>query len=173
MESIGDGIADAVANFFSDPVVGLVVRLVIAYIVLIWLAAALWAFLDMRRRSSSLIAAYGSATLVILATPVLFPAAILVHTVLRPDELASERDLNDLRHTAFSLETEPRCEGCHRRVEADWLICPYCRRQLAHRCQTCGATVGLDWTACGWCAADLDGSGDGSRAGSFRATGGA
>lgn len=168
MESFGDAIADAVVAVFADPVVGLVIRLVAAYIVLIWLAAALWAFVDMRRRSSSLVAAYASATLVILATPVLFPAAILVHTVLRPDELASERHVNDLRHTAFSLDAEPRCEGCYRRVEEDWLLCPYCRRQLAHRCQTCGATVGLDWSACGWCAADLDGAGDGSGAGSWR-----
>jgi RNA polymerase subunit RPABC4/transcription elongation factor Spt4 len=160
MDSIGDAIADAFATVFADPFVGLLVRLIAAYIVLIWLASALWVFVDTRRRSTSLVAAYGSAAMVILSTPLLFPAAILVHTVLRPDELASERQLDDLRHTAFALDTEPRCENCNRRVEDDWLICPYCRRQLTHRCQTCGRTVGLDWSVCGWCAADLDGSGD-------------
>ncbi|HET9347091.1 MAG TPA: zinc ribbon domain-containing protein [Candidatus Limnocylindrales bacterium] len=159
MDSIGDAIADAFATVFADPFVGLLFRLIAAYIVLIWLASALWVFVDTRRRSTSLVAAYGSAAMVILATPLLFPAAVLVHTVIRPDELASERHLEDLRHTAFELDVEPRCDGCDRRVEDDWLLCPWCRRQLTHRCQSCGRPVGLDWTVCGWCAADLDGSG--------------
>ena len=162
MDAFGDAIGDAFATVFADPVVSIVFRLAAAYLVLIWLASALWVFVDTRRRSSSLVAAYGSAALVILATPLLFPAAVLVHTVVRPDGLASERRLDELQHEAFSSAAEPRCEGCHRRVEEEWLLCPHCRRQLRHRCQSCGRTVGLDWTVCGWCAADLDGSGDGS-----------
>ena len=161
-DAIGDAFAETIATLFADPVAGLLIRLAAAYIVLIWLVSALWVFVDTRRRSSSLVAAYGSAALVILATPLLFPAAVLVHTVLRPDELASERQLDDLRHEAFALDVEPRCEGCGRRIEDDWLLCPYCRKQLSHRCQSCGRTVGLDWAVCGWCAADLDGTGGGT-----------
>jgi hypothetical protein len=155
---IGDAIGEALATVFADPVGGLLIRLAAGYIVLIWLASALWAFVDTRRRTTSLVAAYASASLVILATPLLFPAALLVHVVLRPAELASDRHTDDLRHAAYALEVEPRCEGCNRRTEEDWLICPSCRRQLAHRCQSCGSTVGLDWSVCGWCAAELDGA---------------
>jgi Double zinc ribbon len=162
MDAFGDAIGEAFATVLADPVVGIVIRLAAASLVLIWLASALWVFVDTRRRSSSLVAAYGSAALLILATPLLFPAAVLVYTVLRPDGLASERLLDELQHEAFSAAAEPRCAGCHRRVEEEWLLCPHCRRQLGHRCQSCGRTVGLDWTVCGWCAADLDGSGDGS-----------
>jgi hypothetical protein len=158
VDAIGDAIGEAVATFLADPLVGLATRLVASYVILIWLAAALWAFADMRRRSSSLVLAYAAAALVILATPILFPAAILVYTVLRPDEFASDREIDRLRHAAFALETNPRCEGCNRSVDDDWLICPTCRRQLAHRCHECGATVGLDWSVCGWCAAELDGN---------------
>ena len=157
MESITDAIGQAFASIFDDPIVGLILRLLAAYIVLIWLAAALWAFVDMRRRSSNLIAAYASAALVILATPLLFPAAVLVHVVIRPDAFAADRELGQLRDTAFALEDDPRCVECGRRVEEDWLVCPGCRRQLAHRCHACGRTVGLDWSVCGWCAAELDG----------------
>ena len=157
MDSLGGAIGDALAAFVGDPVVGLILRLAAGYVVLIWLAAALWAFVDSRRRSTNPVAAYASAALVILATPLLFPFALLVHVVLRPDELASDRRLDELRHVAFEVDPEPRCEGCGRRIEEDWLVCPTCRRQLAHRCQACDGTVGLDWSVCGWCGADLDG----------------
>ena len=162
MESIGAAIADAFATILADPAVGLALRLIAGYVVILWIASALWVFIDTRRRTTSLVAAYGMAAMVILSTPLLFPAALLVHLVLRPSELASERHLDDLRHTAIALDAEPRCEGCHGRIEEDWLVCPRCRRQLAHRCGSCGGTVGLDWSVCGWCAADLDGTGGGS-----------
>ena len=67
MDAIGDAIGEAIASFFGDPLVGLAVRLIAAYVILIWLAAALWALVDMRRRTSSLVWAYGSAAMVILA----------------------------------------------------------------------------------------------------------
>jgi hypothetical protein len=161
VDPFGDAIREAIASIVGNPVAGLVIRLIGAYIVLIWLAAGLWAFLDMRRRSNSLVAAYGSAALVILATPLLVPAALLVHVVLRPDELAADRRLEQLRHAAFALDAEPRCEGCGRPVAEDWLICPGCRRQLRHRCQACGGAVSLEWSVCAWCAAELDGAHDG------------
>ena len=157
MESLGEAIGEAFASIFAHPVVGIALRLIAGYVVILWIASALWVFADTRRRTTSLVAAYGMAAMVILATPLLFPAALLVHMVLRPSELASERHLGDLRHAAFELDVEPSCEGCHRRVEDDWLLCPSCRRQLAHRCQSCGATVGLDWMVCGWCATELEG----------------
>ena len=160
MDSIFEAIGEAIASFLADPVVALVLRLIAGYVVVLWIAAALWAFVDMRRRTTSLVFAYGSASMVILSTPLLFPAALLVHLVLRPSSLASERQLDDLRHTAIALDAEPRCEGCRGLIEEDWLVCPQCRRQLAHRCASCGGTVGLDWSACGWCAADLEGTDD-------------
>lgn len=163
MDAIGNAIGEAIATIFADPLVGLAIRLIAGYVILIWLAAALWAFVDMRRRSQSLVWAYGSAAMVILATPILFPAAILVHNVLRPDEFASDREVDRLRHAALSLGARLRCEGCNRSVEEDWLICPTCRRQLSHRCHECGGTVGLDWSVCGWCAAELDGGAAGWR----------
>ncbi|MFL5751068.1 MAG: double zinc ribbon domain-containing protein [Chloroflexota bacterium] len=158
MEALGEAIGDALATIVGDPVAGLLVRLAAAYWILIWLAAALWAFVDTRRRTTSLVAAYGSAALVILATPLLFPAALLVHVVLRPEGFAADRRVDDLRLAALSEEGGPRCPGCERAIDDDWLVCPTCRRQLAHRCHSCGGSIGLDWTVCGWCGAELDGT---------------
>ena len=160
MEEIGQAIGDAIGGVWVNPVVAALVRLIAAYVVLVWLATALWAFLDMRRRTTNPLAPYGAAALVILASPVLFPFAVVVHRVLRPDEFVSERELSLLRDRALESEASlTRCPECRRPVEDDWLICPDCRRPLAHRCHACGGTVGLDWPVCAWCAAELDGDG--------------
>jgi hypothetical protein len=154
---IGDAVGDALAGFFDDPVTGLVLQLIAAYFVLVWLAAALWAFFDMRRRTNNPVAAYASAALIILASPVLFLPALLVHRVLRPGEFTSDRRVAHLREAALEAETlRSRCPECRRQVDDDWLLCPGCRRALGHRCHACGGTVGLDWPVCAWCGEELE-----------------
>jgi hypothetical protein len=154
---VGDAIGEALSGFFGDPVTSFLVHLVGAYVVLVWLAAALWAFVDMRRRTNNLVAAYASAALIILASPVLFVPALLVHRVLRPGEFTSERRVAELREAALEVETvRPRCPECRRQVEEDWLLCPGCRRPLGHQCHACGGTVGLAWPVCAWCGEELD-----------------
>lgn len=159
MEGIGAAIGDSIAAFLDQPIVGAIVRLAAAYLVLVWLAGALWAFFDLRRRTSNPIAPYVSAAFVILASPLLFGFALVVHRVLRPADFILERRLIDLEERALELEASgPRCPECRRPVDDAWLLCPSCRRTLGHRCHACGATVGLDWLVCGWCAEELDGA---------------
>ena len=159
MDEIGGAIGDAFAAFFDNPVIGTAGRLIAAYLILVWLASALWAFVDMRRRTSNPIVPYVSAAFVILTSPVLFPFALLVHRVMRPDEFISEHRLLDLQERALVLEAStPRCPECGHAVDESWLLCPACRRSLGHRCRACGGTVGLDWLVCAWCGAELDGA---------------
>ena len=158
MDAIGEAIGEALNGFFANPAIGLVGRVVGAYLVLVWLASALWAFVDMRRRTRNPIPAYGSAALIILASPVLFLPALLVHRIVRPAEFTSERRVSHLREAALEAETmSARCPDCRRVVEEEWLICPACRRALGHRCHACGGTVGLEWPVCAWCGEELDG----------------
>jgi hypothetical protein len=42
MDAIGEAIGRAIGGLLDNPIVGLVVRLIGAYVVLVWLAAALW-----------------------------------------------------------------------------------------------------------------------------------
>jgi RNA polymerase subunit RPABC4/transcription elongation factor Spt4 len=149
-------IGQAIASFFSQPIVRLGLFVGVGYLVIVWLAAALWAFGDMRRRTVNPVWAYVSAVAVVLASPLLFPFAVLVHVVLRPSTTVGERRLEALRDAALRVEIErSRCPRCGRVTEEDWLICPSCRTTLAHHCEQCGHAVGSDWEACGWCGASL------------------
>lgn len=158
MDAIFDSIGDAIGGFLGHPVVGLVLRIAAAYAVFVWLAAALWVFVDMRRRSANPVLAYASAAVVVLASPVLFPFAIFVHRVIRPPATVADRRMADLRDAVLAAELDrPHCPDCRALVEVDWLLCPSCRRSLTHRCDRCGRTAGLDWDVCAWCGGSLAG----------------
>jgi RNA polymerase subunit RPABC4/transcription elongation factor Spt4 len=160
MSGIGQAIGDAVSSFFADPTVGLGIRLIAAYMILLWLSVALWAFVDMRRRTSHLASAYGAAAFVVLASPLLFPLAVVILRIIRPAEFAAEHRLSVARESVLEAEfTAQRCPDCHRLVQPDWILCPTCRQQLAHVCGVCGRTVELDWPVCAWCGDELQSSG--------------
>ena len=157
MDAISSAIGEALAGFFENPITGFVARLIGAYVIVVWLAVAIWAFVDMRRRTSNPIAAYAAAAFIILASPVLFVPAVLVHRLLRPADFTSDRRVAHLREAALEAEVVgPRCPECRRVVDEEWLICPGCRRALGHHCHACGSTVAIDWPVCSWCGEELD-----------------
>jgi len=157
MDALLQQLADTLGGIGADPRVGLVVRILVAYVIALWLACALWAFVDMRHRSGSLIAPYVSAALVVLASPILFPFALLLHAVVRPRIPIAERRVAALREAAMAAEVEiPTCPSCRHAIDRDWLLCPRCRVTLAHRCERCGQTGSIDWDACAWCGASFE-----------------
>lgn len=156
MDALLDQFGQAIGRILDDPTVRLGATIAAGYVVILWLACALWAFVDLRRRTSSLIWPYVAAAGVILATPLLFPLAILVHVIVRPSGTVAERRLNALRDASLGLEIDrPTCSTCGAPVDEEWLLCPRCRTALAHRCDRCGRVAGIDWEACAWCGALL------------------
>jgi len=160
VSGVGSAIGDAVGGFLANPAVGLAAHLIEAYVILVWLAVALWAFVDMRRRTTHLAAAYGAAALVILASPLLFPLAVVIIRIVRPATFAAEHRLALVRESVLQADfIAPRCPDCRRVVEPDWILCPSCRQMLAHMCGHCGRTAELDWSICAWCGEELQWAG--------------
>jgi hypothetical protein len=165
MDTIFKAIGDAVGGVVSNPTVGVLLRIAAAYLVILWLAAALWVFVDMRRRTGSPILSYAAAAVVVLASPVLFAFAVFVHRVIRPSSTVADRRMAELRDAALGAEVDvARCPGCRMVVDEDWLVCPNCRQSLGHRCEQCGRAGGLDWDACAWCGSPLGGGESGGLA---------
>ncbi len=152
MDQLLQQIGDAFGGVAANPAVGLVGAVAVGYLVIVWLASALWAFVDMRRRTDNPFVPYATASVVILASPLLFPFALLLHMVVRPRTTVTEGRVSRLREAALEAEVDlPRCPNCRKPVEEDWLICPQCRSIIGHRCDHCGRSVGVDWDACAWC----------------------
>lgn len=152
------GVTDAIGGMFDSPLVQLGLRAIAVYWVIFWLAAAYWAFRDLQLRTDNPILPYLAATFIILFTPILFPAAIVIYRIVRPHEKIDEVYERTLAQEAMlaEIETVRTCPSCRRRVEAEWIICPTCRTRLAHVCPNCTRLVGLDWSICAWCGKDFE-----------------
>ncbi len=157
MDQILNQVGDAFGGVVANPTVRLILAVASGYVVIVWLASALWAFVDMRRRTASSYVPYATAGLVIVASPILFPFALLLHFAIRPRETVADARMSHLRDAALEAETDVSlCPSCRKPVEDDWLICPRCRATLGHRCDRCGRAVSIDWEACAWCGESFD-----------------
>jgi RNA polymerase subunit RPABC4/transcription elongation factor Spt4 len=158
MDQIFDAIGEAISGFFSDPTVQLALQAIGLYIVLVWLAAAYWAYRDLQSRTANPVAPYLAAALIILFTPIFFPFGLLLYRIIRPSETVAEANERALAEEAMLVEVEaqPHCANCHRRVHAEWIICPNCRNRLRRVCPNCSRLVELDWSLCAWCGKDFE-----------------
>jgi hypothetical protein len=151
-------ITSLLGGIWDSPVVQLGLRAFAIYIVILWLAAAYWAFRDMQLRTVNPILPYFAASLVIIFTPAFFPFAIVAYRVIRPQEKIGEVYERTLAEQALEAEVDAvrTCPGCARRVDNEWIICPTCRTRLSRVCPNCSRLVGLDWSLCAWCGRDFE-----------------
>ncbi len=158
MEQILGTIGDAIGSIFDNPVIQLGGRIVLIYWVVLWIAAAYWAFRDMQLRTENPIAPYLASAFIIIFTPVLFPLAVFTYRVIRPQERIGEIYERNLAEEAMLAEIEAirHCPSCDRRVNDEWIICPTCRTRLNRVCPNCSKLVGLDWSLCAWCGRDFE-----------------
>lgn len=133
-------------------------RVLVIYIVLIWLASAFWAYRDMRLRTASAVAPYIAAATIIIFTPVFFLFGLLLYRIVRPKETIGEVNERALAEEAMMAEvaTHAQCANCSRPVHEDWIICPTCRNRLRRVCPNCEHLIELDWTLCAWCGKDFE-----------------
>jgi RNA polymerase subunit RPABC4/transcription elongation factor Spt4 len=157
-KDIIDAIADVIGGVFENPFVQLGFQALGIYFVILWFAAAYWAFRDMQLRTDNPILPFGAGALIIVFTPLLFPFAIIVYRIIRPQEKIDEIYERNLAEEALLAEVEAvkTCPGCTRRVNDEWIICPTCRTRLNRVCPNCSRLVGLDWSLCAWCGKDFE-----------------
>src|SRR5437016_6690694 len=158
MDQIIQQIGSTIGGFFDSAPVRLGLQAIAIYFVILWLAAAYWAFRDMQLRSENPILPYLAASFIIVFTPVLFPLAVFVYRIVRPQEKIGEVYERNLAEEALLAEVEAvkSCPTCARRVHDDWIICPTCRTRLNRVCPNCSRLVGLDWSLCAWCGKDFE-----------------
>jgi RNA polymerase subunit RPABC4/transcription elongation factor Spt4 len=130
----------------------LVVALGVAYGVVLWLSALAWVYRDVKNRTNDSVSQWVSVFLVLIFNlPGLF-----LYLVLRPQETLTEAYERTLETEAMLQEVERlgTCPSCRRRIEEDYLLCPYCRTSLRTPCAQCGRALSFGWVACPHCGAD-------------------
>jgi hypothetical protein len=135
----------------------LAVRLLILFMVVVWLALIYWTYADARRRMEDpmLIACSTAASL--------FPfVGTIVYMIVRPPEY-----LDDVRERELEIQAaEARlhqlhyllCPHCDHEVERDFLRCPNCMRKLKDPCVACGKPLDPAWPICPYCETEVPGA---------------
>jgi len=132
--------------------VRLAVALLVAYGVVLWLSALVWVYRDIKSRTNDAVSQLVSAFLVLVFS---LPGLVL-YLILRPQETLSEAYERSLEAEAMlhELERLETCPSCRRRIEDNYLLCPYCRTRLRQACTQCGHALSFGWVACPYCSAD-------------------
>jgi RNA polymerase subunit RPABC4/transcription elongation factor Spt4 len=120
-----------------------------AFLVTLWISLIIWTYRDVRSRARDPLI----RILAVLVVAILFLPGILIYLILRPQHNLEEEYQHTLEEEALlqSIEDNPLCPGCGRRVLTDWMVCPNCHTKLKKPCQHCGKLMELPWTLCPYC----------------------
>ena len=65
--------------------------------------------------------------------------------------------------TVVAMKVEPvkadgkPCRNCGKTIEADWLVCPYCKTDTGPKpCKGCGKELSEGWVVCPYCRTEME-----------------
>jgi hypothetical protein len=119
-------------------------------LVVIWFSLVVWVFRDIRSRTRDPLV----RILAVIMVALLNLPGILVYWILRPQRTLEEDFQHSLEEEALlqTIEDNPLCPGCNRKLQPDWVVCPNCHTQVKKTCQNCGHSLELPWNICPYCA---------------------
>jgi RNA polymerase subunit RPABC4/transcription elongation factor Spt4 len=127
-----------------------VASMLITYLIVLWIAAVIWTFRDIRERTRDPFFQAVSVFIVLVFNLL----GLWIYLILRPPQTLAESYARSLEEEALlqELEDQRACPNCRRRVADDFLICPTCETQLKEACSNCQRPLAYSWSACPYCA---------------------
>jgi RNA polymerase subunit RPABC4/transcription elongation factor Spt4 len=122
-----------------------------AFSLALWISLIIWTWRDVRQRSRDIFAIMLATLMVVIFGPL----GLILYFLLRPPVTLAELYERSLEEEALlqDLEERPRCPGCSRQVEDEWIICPDCHTTLKKVCPSCRNGLNLNWNVCPFCGA--------------------
>jgi hypothetical protein len=127
-----------------------------AFIAALWLSLIIWTLRDIKSRTKDVL--FHILSMLIVA--VLFLPGIVIYLILRPALTIEEEYQKSLEEEALlqSIEENPLCPGCNRRIKDNWVACPNCHIKLKKKCEHCGGLLDLPWNLCPHCGTPVSGT---------------
>jgi RNA polymerase subunit RPABC4/transcription elongation factor Spt4 len=134
-----------------QPALAVVAVVLSAYLLVMWVGALVWTYRDIRARTRDQM----TQVVAVLVVLVFNLPGILLYMVLRPKETLAELYDRRLGSEALlrEIQEQDACPSCRRRIEEDFLACPYCRTTLRVPCESCGKALHTTWVLCPYCGA--------------------
>ncbi|HEY7802470.1 MAG TPA: zinc ribbon domain-containing protein [Dehalococcoidia bacterium] len=123
-----------------------------SYLIVMWVGALVWTYRDIRARTRDPFT-HAIAVMVVLVFNL---PGILLYMVLRPKETLAELYDRRLGSEALlhEIQEQETCPTCRRKIEQDFLACPYCRTALRVPCDNCAKPLHTTWVLCPFCGVD-------------------
>jgi len=140
-----------IALFFQSPLFKLIVQLVGLFAIIIWIAMIAWTYRDANSRGASPI--YWAVVVLLFNV-----FGLVIYMILRPAEYAAdvrERELEIKAKEAMVHDASLVCPECHRPVDDNFLLCPYCMKKLKNPCPSCEEPLKPSWPVCPYCKATV------------------
>lgn len=122
-----------------------------AFWLALWVSIIIWTYRDIKSRTRDILIQLLSVSMVLFFN---LPG-LLLYILLRPRETLTEAYERALEEEALLQGIEERevCPGCGRKVQKDFILCPYCHTTLKKACRACGRLLHLSWEICPYCGA--------------------
>ena len=133
-------------------VVTIVVIIMVAYLVVMWIAALVWTYRDIASRTRDPL----TQTVSVLTVLVFNLPGMFLYLILRPKDTIADRYDRQLEAEALlhEIQEQATCPSCRRRVQDEFIACPYCRSMLRIPCGSCEKPLLARWVVCPYCGAD-------------------
>lgn len=121
----------------------------VAYLLVLWIAALLWTYRDVQDRTRD----QATQAISVLLVLIFNLPGLLLYMVLRPKSTMAEMYDRRLEAEALlqEIQEQATCPACRRKVEGDFIACPYCRASLRSACDDCGRGLMSSWVICPYC----------------------
>jgi len=126
--------------------------IVVAYLIVMWIAALIWTYRDIGARTRDPM----TQTVSVLTVLIFNLPGLFLYLILRPKDTLADRYDRQLEAEALlhEIQEQATCPACRRRVEDDFIACPYCRAQLRIPCESCAKPLLVRWVVCPYCGAE-------------------
>jgi hypothetical protein len=116
----------------------------------LWVAAVVWTYRDIASRTRDPF----SQTVALVLVLVFSLPGLLLYLILRPKNTMADQYDRQLEAEALlhEIQEQATCPSCRRKIEADYIACPYCRTSLRVPCDSCGKALATTWVLCPYCA---------------------
>ncbi|MBI3973259.1 MAG: zinc ribbon domain-containing protein [Chloroflexi bacterium] len=120
-----------------------------AYMIALWFSMIVWTYYDIRARSQDLYVHIFATALVVVFNVF----GLVLYLILRPRETLAEAYERSLEEETLlqEIEERPNCPSCRQRIQADFVLCPYCHTELKQRCPRCERLLLPKWDICPYC----------------------
>lgn len=125
---------------------------VVAYLLVLWVAALVWTYRDIVSRTGDTF----TQTIALVLVLVFNIPGLLVYLVLRPNDTLMDSYDRQLEAEALlhEIQDQAACPRCRRKVDSDFVACPYCRTALRTPCESCARPMASTWVLCPYCGTE-------------------